>query len=480
MKTKSFIFKSALCLASVIALQPTLYASVNWDSPAAVPAGQRVEYAKAAITTDASGNVFTAGYRDFGAGNVEALVTYRTNAGVGLPDSLWRPTADQYHYTGVIYDATAKSLYLSGTRIVGGTSTWFVRSVAVSPGVAIGAQNWIIYLNPATLGVGVTHSFGCTLAFDGVSVFASGCLTNGMVVVKLKPSTGALDGTWPAVAPGKAGVRYVMGANWTCPPLAMPGSVTGGIFQSVRQSFVRTTGSSVFLGSTLNRATGLLEDMAVLRVEKAAGGVMAGFPAFRDNGGQRDCMFGLAAIADYAYASGASVNGASVPTAMTLALMANGTDRGGSPVLGAPGSWSNDIEAFDNAGSYTMAFGGNNAATGFVTRYVSTPTGGLGAPSTYLYGAAITDEVCDITFGVGATTGVLYATGQSWDAASLTNCQQVMRVDGAGFVSFDRLTAGYAEDNGCAVIYTTVGSVLTGGNAFNGGVFTLQRSSVAP
>ena len=141
-----------IALSSGLALQPTAKAAVNWDSPAAVPAGQRVEYAKAAIATDAAGNVFSAGYRDNGGGNVQALVTYRLNGGGGLLDSMWRPSADQFYYTGIAYDAAAKCLYLTGTRVVAGTNTWFVRCVSVNPGVGIGAQNWLTYLNPGVLG----------------------------------------------------------------------------------------------------------------------------------------------------------------------------------------------------------------------------------------------------------------------------------------------------------------------------------------
>ena len=263
MKTKQTFITAALAVTSILALQLPSRAAVNWVSPASVPAGERVEYAKAAIATDAAGNVFSAGYRDFGAGNVQALVTYRLNGGGGLPDALFHPTADQYYYTAVAYDPAAKSLYLTGTRVVAGVNTWFVRCVAVNPGVAIGAQNWITYLNPVALGIGNIHTYGSTIAFDGTSLCVSGCLNNGVVAVKLVPATGLLDGTWPAVAPANSGVRFMMGANWTCPPLLMPGSVTGGIFQAVRQSFVRATNSSVFLGGTLNRATGTAEDMAV-------------------------------------------------------------------------------------------------------------------------------------------------------------------------------------------------------------------------
>jgi len=482
MKTKQTFITAALAVSSLLALQLPGHAAVNWDSPAAVPAGKRVEYAKAAIATDAAGNVFSAGYRDFGGGNVQALVTYRKNGGGALPDALWWPTADQYYYTAVAYDPAAKSLYLTGTRIVAGVNTWFVRCLAVNPGVAIGAQNWITYLNPVALGIGNINTYGSTIAFDGVSLFVSGCLNNGVVAVKLVPATGLLDGTWAAVAPANAGVRFMMGANWICPALLMPGSVTGGIFQAVRQSFVRATNSSVFLGGTVNRATGTLEDMAVLRVSKGAGVVAAGFPAFRDNLGQRDCMFGLAAISDYAYAAGASLNGGAVPSSMTISLLANGANRGGTPIIGALGSYSNDIEAFDNAGAFTFSQGGNNGITGIVRRYISTNVGAVGAAANFAYGAMPTDEVCDLTIGTGASTGIVYATGQSWDFVSLTNCEQVMRIDNAGFVTADRLPAGYAENNGNGILYTPagVGSVLTSGNSLNAGVFTLQRSSVTP
>lgn len=494
MKTKltSISRRSLKNLGALLAITTTLastsssQAAVNWDTPAAVPAGQRVEYAKAAIATDAAGNVFSAGYRDYGAGNVQALVTYRTNGGGALPDNFFRPTADQYVYTGVVFDPAANRLYLSGTRtVVGGTNTWFVRCLAVNPGVSIGAQQWITYLTPAVLGIGITHSYGGTLAFDGLDVYASGCLNNGIVVTKIVPATGALSPAWPAVAPAVAGVRYLIGANWTCPPLLMPGSVTGGIFQAVRQSFVRVTGTSVFLGGTLNRAAISQEDMAVLRVVKGGGfigTVPAGFPAWRDNVNQRDCMFGLAAIGDYAYATGSSVNGGAVPTAMTISLLANGANRGGTPIMGVLGSYSNDIEAFDNAGTYTFSFGGNNVAAGFVTRCVSTNVGAIAGAASFGYGAAATDEVCDLTIGSGAANGIVYATGQIWDAMAASNCEQIVRIDNAGFVSGDKLPAGYAECYGNGVIYTAGGmaSVFTSGNSLNGALFTAQRTSVTP
>jgi hypothetical protein len=482
MKTKQTFITTALAVTSILALQLPGNAAVKWDSPAAVPAGQRVEYAKAAIATDAAGNVFSAGYRDYGAGNVQALVTYRLNGGGGLGDAFFRPTADQYHYTAVAFNSASNSLYLTGTRVVAGVNTWFVRSVAVNPGVAIGAQNWITYLNPVALGIGNVSTYGSTIAFDGVSLFVSGCLNNGVVAVKLVPATGLPDATWGAIAPANAGVRYMIGANWTCPALLMPGSVAGGIFQAVRQSFVRATNGSVILGGTVNRATGLQEDMAVLRVSKGAGAVAVGFPAFRDNLGQRDCMFGLAAIGDYAYAAGASVNGGAVPSSMTISLLANGANRGGTPLIGALGSYSNDIEAYDNAGAYTFSQGGNNGATGIVSRYISTNVGAVGPAANFAYGAMPTDEVCDLTIGTGTTTGIVYATGQSWDFVAISNCEQVMRIDTAGFVTGDRLPAGYAENNGNGIIYSPagLGSVLTGGNSLNAGVFTLQRSSIAP
>lgn len=490
MKTKltSISRRSLPKLGALIAISGSMAtltparAAVNWDSPAAVPAGQRVEYAKAAIATDAAGNVFSAGYRDYGAGNVQALVTYRSNGGGAVADNFFHPTLDQYYYTGVVFDPVANRLYLSGTRVVGAVNTWFVRCIAVNPGVGFGAQVWINYLAPAALGIGVNHSYGSTIAFDGADVYASGCLNNGIVVVRLTPAAGALNAAWPAVAPANAGVRYLIGANWTCPALLLPGSVTGGIFQAVRQSFVRVTPASVFLGGTLNRATVSQEDMAVLRVTKATGVVPAGFPAWRDNANQHDCMFGLAAINDYAYATGSSVNGGAVPTAMTVSLLANGANRGGTPIMGVLGSYSNDIEAFDNAGTYTFSFGGNNAASGFVTRCVSTNVGAIAGAATFGYGAALTDEVCDLTIGTGAANGIVYATGQIWDAMAASNCEQILRIDNAGFVTGDKLPAGYAECYGNGVIYCAGGiaSVFTGGNSLNGALFTLQRTSVRP
>lgn len=470
----------AFTLASALASPSDAGAAVNWDAPVAVPAGQRVEYAKGAITTDAAGNVFSVGYRDFGAGNVQALITYRTNAGVALPDNLFRPTADQYFYTGITFHPGANRIYLSGTRVVGGVNTWFVRCMAVNPGVAIGAQQWITYLTPAALNLGAVNSFSGDITFDGADVYAAGSLTNGIVAVRITP-LGALNAGWPAVVPAVAGVRYVIGAGWGCPPLLMPGSVAGGIFQAVRQSFVRVTPGSVFLGGTLNRATPSQEDMAVLRVAKATGAVPAGFPAWRDNANRRDCMFGLAAITDYAYATGSSVN-AGIPAAMTIALMANGTNRIGTPIIGAANSYSNDIEAFDNAGTYTFNFGGNNAATGFVTRCVSPAAGAIAGSASWAYGAAVSDEVCDLTIGTAGATGIVYATGQLWDAMAGSNCEQIMRIDNAGFVASDKLPAGYAECYGNGVIFTPAGvpSVFTSGNSLNAGAFTLQRTSVVP
>ena len=474
--TLSLVAGAALFIASVVP------ASAAWNLPVALPAGQRVEFAKSAIGSDSAGNVFSAGYRYYGVGNVQALVSYKNGAsGADIVLDYWRPTADQYYYTGLVVDQGLNRLYLTGTRVVGATSTWFVRCVTFNPGVGFTGVLWENFFTPAALGLAGASSYGSSIVFDGADVYVSGCLNNAILGARLVPATGAFSVAWPSVRFGvPAGVRLLDGAAYVCPPVVMPGSITGGIYQSVRMSFISVTPNSVFLAGTLDRIAGTRADFNFLRINKGTGATPWGpLGVTRDNGTNNDFMFGLAAIADYCYATGTSVNGGN-NWAYTTALMTNGTNRTGTPLVGVVGSYANDIEAWDNAGTFTFFHGGCTGALGFITRYTSTSTGAVSAPAMTPFGAVVTDEVCDLVLGYGGRTGFVFATGQTWNAGS--NSQQIMRIDPSGPVTTTLLPNGYTECYGSGVTFTTNGGghVFTHGNSLIGAASWKQQSEVAP
>jgi len=475
--TLSLVVGTALFIASVVP------ASAAWNLPVALPAGQRVEFAKSAIGADSAGNVFSAGYRYSGVGNVQALLSYKNGAtGADIAVNYWRPTADQYYYTGLVMDQGMNRVYLTGTRVVGAVSTWFVRCVTFTPGAGLTGVLWEKFFTPAALGLAGASSYGSSITFDGADVYVSGCLNNAVLGARLVSATGAFSAAWPSVRFGvPSGVRLLEGAAYVCPAVLMPGSITGGIYQSVRMSFISVTPSSVFLAGTLDRMTGTRADFNFLRIDKGTGATPWGAAGVtRDNGANNDLMFGLSSIADYCYATGTSVNGVN-RWSYTIALMANGTDRAGTPLAGLLGTFSNDIEAWDNGGTYTFFHGGGTGAGGFITRYTSSATTGVGAPATTPSGTfAANDEVCDLVLGYGGRTGFVFATGQSLNGGS--NSKLIMSIDPAGPVTTTLLPNGYNECYGNGVTFTTNGGghVFTHGNSLIGAVSWKQQTEVAP